>query len=475
MTKEDISKRVWDNKGILGKGLESIAEFISQNYSEHDIFDIHAYNFPVSIENLFRLDRCMTFNGCVPFRPPTDICLNTLRLRLNNKDLTKEEIDSNIGPPILKSSYSPGYYQYSYINNDNLKLLVFAISREDGECDRHFMLAWNGDQGKFIETLSEIIRYLNEREQSHYKNFSELRKKEFLDKIFLPEGVKEKTISIIEKFINNRKKYVDMKIPWKTGFLLHGIPGSGKTSLIKAVSRYFGLKTMDLLQRIRRDGSIDMSESEDTNVSSVSDLLKKIFDNPSSSGVCHGTTQIDIPMLHKMMYPYSVMPCIYYLEDIERTVMGPANEDGASMQLHRLLNAIDGYTEIDGAILFATSNNLSAIHDAILGRPGRFQHVIEFTEPCGEQIEAMLLYHNYTVDDLDIDDIVSFFIKKKFSMDFIEKIILTSKLETDSNNIPRDIFNSVVKGYEEHKKTADKFSIKDKRASGNRIGIHLDE
>ena len=49
---------------------------------------------------------------------------------------------------------------------------------------------------------------------------------------------KEMILNKIDFFLKNRDWYVKKGIPYTLGFLLHGKPGCGKTSFIKALLNY---------------------------------------------------------------------------------------------------------------------------------------------------------------------------------------------------------------------------------------------
>jgi ATP-dependent 26S proteasome regulatory subunit len=54
---------------------------------------------------------------------------------------------------------------------------------------------------------------------------------------FLSEE-QNKIFGLVEKFINSENIYMDHGIPYKKGFLLHGLPGTGKSTTIHAVASY---------------------------------------------------------------------------------------------------------------------------------------------------------------------------------------------------------------------------------------------
>ncbi len=49
-------------------------------------------------------------------------------------------------------------------------------------------------------------------------------------------AVKERLLKDIRGFLRSESFYVARGIPWRRGILLHGLPGSGKTSTILALA-----------------------------------------------------------------------------------------------------------------------------------------------------------------------------------------------------------------------------------------------
>ena len=66
-----------------------------------------------------------------------------------------------------------------------------------------------------------------------YNEFSFESSKTF-DNVFFSE--KEKIVSRREFFLENETWYAERGVPYTLWFLLHGLPGSGKTSTIKAMA-----------------------------------------------------------------------------------------------------------------------------------------------------------------------------------------------------------------------------------------------
>jgi cell division protease FtsH len=54
------------------------------------------------------------------------------------------------------------------------------------------------------------------------------------------------------------------------------------------------------------------------------------------------------------------------------------------VSLQQLLNCLDGIGTHDGVVVAATANEPTALDPAILRRPGRFDRVVLFPNPCAE-------------------------------------------------------------------------------------------
>ena len=167
----------------------------------------------------------------------------------------------------------------------------------------------------------------------------------------------------VEFFINNPQWYADRGIPHTLGILMHGAPGCGKTSFIKAVARDTG----------RHVVNIKMGPT--TTVQQINNL----FYTPRLSVIKDGATQTyDIPMDKRII----VMEDVDCLSCVVRDTPD-SNADPNQLNLGILLNILDGVLETPGRIVIMTTNAPEKL-DSALKRPGRIDVNIEFKK-CSVQ------------------------------------------------------------------------------------------
>lgn len=62
------------------------------------------------------------------------------------------------------------------------------------------------------------------------------RRKRDVGSVVLAEGVAERCVDDLKRFLGRAKWYAERGIPYRRGYLFHGPPGSGKTSFIQALA-----------------------------------------------------------------------------------------------------------------------------------------------------------------------------------------------------------------------------------------------
>lgn len=140
-------------------------------------------------------------------------------------------------------------------------------------------------------------------------------------------------------FLKSESVYANYGLKYHRNYLLHGEPGTGKSSVLKYIAR-----------------------TEQKKIQSISI-------NPLTS---------DCELLEHFACQENT---IFLLEDFDRIEFD--NKDNTWTK-STLMNVLDGVYTSDGSVVIATVNNLSKLDSAFI-RNGRFDVIIEFKNPTKEE------------------------------------------------------------------------------------------
>ncbi|EAU90741.2 hypothetical protein CC1G_04010 [Coprinopsis cinerea okayama7 len=244
-------------------------------------------------------------------------------------------------------------------NNDILKKLVLEAKREyekDSEHRVHIFLA---------DTSYACWR------------FNGSRQKRPMSSIVLQPGVKDMLLADCKDFLNSEEWYAERGIPFRRGYLLHGVPGSGKTSLIHSLAGELGLDiyVVSLSSKGMSDNTLTTLMSH---VPSRCILLLEDLDAAFTRGVSRDSTSTGAPP------PASSSSSTTSTTTTKETEAS----DGSTLSLSGLLNSLDGVAAAEGRLLFATTNHIERL-DPALSRPGRMDVWINFTHATKWQAEGI--------------------------------------------------------------------------------------
>lgn len=153
-----------------------------------------------------------------------------------------------------------------------------------------------------------------------------------INTLYLPQEMLHDIVSSFERFFASKSRYRKLGIPWRTGFLFFGPPGTGKSTLVQVLSSLF---------------SIPIYYLSLNGISSPQQLMSA-FSSPEG-------------------------PCIILIEDadcIEAAISRQADAKDKGFGMNDLLNAIDGLVAAEGRILILTTNYRDKLDGALL-RAGR--------------------------------------------------------------------------------------------------------
>ena len=167
-----------------------------------------------------------------------------------------------------------------------------------------------------------------------------------LNTVILKNKLQYEVLDDIKEFFKKENWYNKMGIPYRRGYLLHGCPGTGKTSLVKALAGELDIPIYIL------NISKDMKQDQ---------FQRLISDVPPKS--------------------------IIVIEDVDCLFTKKGKMDKKyNITFKTILNAIDGIISPYGTLLFLTTNHKLKLDNALI-RPGRIDRQYKIDKMDKEQAE----------------------------------------------------------------------------------------
>lgn len=208
-----------------------------------------------------------------------------------------------------------------------------------------------------------------------------------LDNTMTSDTVDQELVRDVKRFMESEEWYNRRGLTYKRGYLLHGPPGTGKTSLVKAIAMNYKCKVFVL----------DLNQVE------TNEELMRL------------TTEISYHLAQNERY-------ILLLEDVDRCRLFAKyrtdpekkndndddecgfgrygqkrkkkdDDDGMEPTMDCLLNVFDGIIETQGRLLFLTGNDTSPLHavpNGALLRPGRIDRQVHVPHCTDLQMRKIL-------------------------------------------------------------------------------------
>jgi len=246
-----------------------------------------------------------------------------------------------------------------------------------------------------------------------------------LDTIILKNNIKNIIKEDMQLFLNSEEWYQHRDIPYTRGYLFHGHPGTGKTSMIKGLS-LFGKRHIHylMLNEVKNDTELielvkSINYKETILVIEDIDAMINIVKSRESDNKTYQEYMDEKEKNKKMS--------VDEWEKIERQ-----KQKKSTITLSGLLNVIDGLFTCHGRILIMSTNHPEILDSALI-RPGRINCKFLFDNCDSEQIGKLYeMFFNQELTENNKKQLEKININKKYSPAQITSIFLRYRNNSDT-------------------------------------------
>ncbi|KAF2179812.1 BCS1-like ATPase-like protein [Zopfia rhizophila CBS 207.26] len=213
--------------------------------------------------------------------------------------------------------------------------------------------------------------------------------------VSLDQEQKANIVADINEYLHpaSARWYAARGIPYRRGYLFHGPPGTGKTSLSFSIAGIFGLDVYcislvevgltesdlnKLFSHLPRRCVVLLEDIDSAGLRRVEDTTEGSKEEDDSSTDDDSLTKVSKP------------------DSTPKSQGQPTNGFKSLISLSGLLNVIDGVASHEGRVLIMTTNHPEKL-DAALIRPGRVDLQVQFSLATKDQIRD-IFYRMYSTE-----------------------------------------------------------------------------
>jgi hypothetical protein len=272
-----------------------------------------------------------------------------------------------------------------YQDKDNKNTRIYTISIHSTMLTSSEMSAiisnWEKEyeEFKFCQNGLRFYSY-NPVQNSDGDDFNEFpfESSKAFSNVFFPE--KEKVVSRVKFFLENEEWYSDRGVPYTLGLLLHGLPGSGKTSTIKALANLTQRHIVSVpLKNIRSIDDLYNVFYGPTINKKVVPVNKRIYvlEDIDAASLKKTVKRRDIEALGSKTEDQEVDSGRSSPKVLEKGMIFVKETEEKNLTLADLLEVFDGVMEMKGRIMVITTNHPEKLDPALI-RPGRIDINVKF-------------------------------------------------------------------------------------------------
>ena len=315
-----------------------VLNYICEKYSDQ----IHKFQYlseHVTKQYEYRRRKVQRFKTCSPCDTTFDIDFQNKKINFKLQTIKKEngDLEKLLQPnKVCLSSNEEIILQEITLKGETKDLLINFVDVSKKFCE---------DQIKSSQKSSrKTIKVFLWRKE--YWNLLFKSPKRPIETLYLKEDQKESLLTKVKDFFSpeTRDDYLSFGIPYKNVFLLYGVPGSGKTSTINTIASHFDCDiyvipiSKELTDYMLMDAIAyldDKDEEEDKKRIIVIEDIDSIFTDRKKGDDIHN-----------------------------------------QLSLQALLNCFDGFSCVEGTLLFITANKPEVLDYAMI-RSCRIDHKYE--------------------------------------------------------------------------------------------------